>query len=56
MSLALCDVATLTSRQKEYGLRQVDYSEKRRVDPQIVVGPLVERTGLPLEIGCSEGV
>jgi hypothetical protein len=25
------------------------------VDPQIVVGKLVDRTGLPLEIGCYEG-
>ena len=26
-----------------------------RVDPQIVVGLLVDRTGFPLEIGCFEG-
>jgi hypothetical protein len=29
--------------------------DKRRVDPQIVVGLLVDRTGFPLEIGCFEG-
>ena len=31
------------------------YSKERRVDPQIVVGLLVDRTGFPLEIGCYEG-
>ena len=31
------------------------YSKERRVDPQIVVGLLVDRTGFPLEIGCFEG-
>src|SRR5699024_1332808 len=35
--------------------RQVGYSKERRVDPQIVVGLLVDRTGFPLEIGCFEG-
>jgi Transposase DDE domain len=30
-------------------------SKERRVDPQIVVGLLVDRTGFPLEIGCFEG-
>ena len=28
---------------------------ERRVDPQIVVGLLVDRAGFPLEIGCYEG-
>ena len=28
---------------------------QRRVDPQIVVGLLVDRHGFPLEIGCFEG-
>lgn len=31
------------------------YSKERRVDPQIVVGLLVDRHGFPLEIGCFEG-
>ena len=31
------------------------YSKERRVDPQVVVGLLVDRTGFPLEIGCFEG-
>ncbi len=30
-------------------------SKERRVDPQIVVGLLVDRRGFPLEIGCYEG-
>lgn len=30
-------------------------SKERRVDPQIVVGLLVDRQGFPLEIGCWEG-
>ena len=30
-------------------------SKERRVDPQIVVGLLVDRHGFPLEIGCYEG-
>ena len=34
---------------------EVGYSKERRVDPQIVVGLLVDRTGFPLEIGCYEG-
>src|SRR5699024_1030073 len=41
--------------EKEDGLRKVGYSKERRVDPQIVVGLLVDRTGFPLEIGCFEG-
>ena len=30
-------------------------SKERRVDPQIIVGLLVDRHGFPLEIGCWEG-
>lgn len=41
--------------EKEDDLRKVGYSKERRVDPQIVVGLLVDRTGLPLEIGCYQG-
>lgn len=41
--------------EKEDELRKVGYSKERRVDPQIVVGLLVDRTGFPLEIGCFEG-
>ena len=50
------DVTTLYfEAEKEDDLRKVGYSKERRVDPQIVVGLLVDRTGFPLEIGCFEG-
>lgn len=39
----------------EHDLRKVGFSKERRVDPQIVVGLLVDRTGFPLEIACFEG-
>lgn len=63
MSLCLYDVTTLYfEAEKEdpdtggkTGLRKVGYSKERRVDPQIVVGLLVDRRGFPLEIGCFEG-
>jgi transposase len=41
--------------EKEDDLRKVGFSKERRVDPQIVVGLLVDRYGFPLEIGCFEG-
>ncbi|MEU2002271.1 IS1634 family transposase, partial [Rhodococcus sp. NPDC019627] len=56
LSLVLYDVTTLYfEAEKEDELRKVGYSKERRVDPQIVVGLLVDRTGFPLEIGCFEG-
>lgn len=56
ISLVLYDVTTLYfEAEKEDGLRKVGYSKERRVDPQIVVGLLVDRRGFPLEIGCFEG-
>ena len=56
MSLCLYDVTTLYfEAEKEDSLRKVGYSKERRVDPQIVVGLLVDRFGFPLEIGCFEG-
>ncbi|MDY5147252.1 IS1634 family transposase [Actinotignum timonense] len=63
LSLVLYDVTTLyfeAEREDEdgdanEGLRKVGYSKERRVDPQIVVGLLVDRGGFPLEIGCFEG-
>ncbi len=56
VSLALYDVTTLYfEADKEDDLRRVGYSKERRVDPQIVVGLLVDRCGFPLEIGCFEG-
>ena len=56
ISLVLYDVTTLYfEADNEDALRKVGYSKERRVDPQIVVGLLVDRTGFPLEIGCFEG-
>ncbi len=56
VSLCLYDVTTLYfEADKEDDLRKVGYSKERRVDPQIVVGLLVDRHGFPLEIGCFEG-
>lgn len=56
ISLLLYDVTTLYfEAEKEDDLRKVGYSKERRVDPQIVVGLLVDRNGFPLEIGCYEG-
>lgn len=56
VSLVLYDVTTLYfEAEKEDDLRKVGYSKERRVDPQIVVGLLVDRFGFPLEIGCFEG-
>jgi hypothetical protein len=56
ISLCLYDVTTLYfEAEKEDGLRKVGYSKERRVDPQVIVGLLVDRAGFPLEIGCFEG-
>jgi hypothetical protein len=52
VSLCLYDVTTLYfEAENEDALRKVGYSKERRVDPQIVVGLLVDRNGFPLEIG-----
>nr|WP_308297877.1 IS1634 family transposase [Brevibacterium jeotgali] len=56
VSLCLYDVTTLYfEAEHEDELRRVGYSKERRVDPQIVVGLLVDRSGFPLEIACYEG-
>jgi transposase len=56
LSLVLYDVTTLrTEAEKEDGFRMVGYSKERRIDPQIVVGLLVDRHGFPLEIAAFEG-
>ncbi len=56
VSLVLYDVTTLYfEAEKEDDLRKVGFSKERRVDPQVVVGLLVDRRGFPLEIGCFEG-
>lgn len=62
VSLCLYDVTTLyfeAETEDAYvggktGLRKVGHSKERRVDPQVVVGLLVDRRGFPLEIGCFE--
>lgn len=56
LSLLLYDVTTLSfEADSEDDLRKVGYSKERRVDPQIVVGLLVDRTGFPLQVTCFEG-
>ena len=56
LNLPLYDVTTLYfEAENEDDLRKVGFSKERRVDPQIVVGLLVDRTGFPLEVGCFEG-
>jgi len=56
LSLCLYDVTTLYFEvEKEDDLRKVGYSKERRVDPQVIVGLLVDRAGFPLQIGCWEG-
>lgn len=56
VSWVLYDVTTLYfEADREDELRKVGYSKERRIDPQIVVGLLVDHRGMPLEIGCFEG-
>lgn len=56
VSLVLYDITTLHwEAEQEDGLRKVGYSKQRRIDPQILVGLLVDRRGFPLEIACFEG-
>ncbi|MGB3685814.1 MAG: IS1634 family transposase [Ornithinimicrobium sp.] len=56
LTLCLYDVTTLFfEAEDEDDLRKVGYSKERRVDPQVVVGLLVDRNGFPLEVGCFEG-
>jgi hypothetical protein len=56
VSLVLYDTTTLYFEAEfEDDLRKVGYSKERRVDPQVVVGLLVDREGFPLEVGCFEG-
>src|SRR4029077_5549462 len=56
LSLLLYDVTTLYfEAENDDDLRKVGYSKERRIDPQIVVDLLVDRTGFPLEIGCFAG-
>ncbi|WP_166354302.1 IS1634 family transposase [Phytoactinopolyspora limicola] len=56
LALCLYDVTSLhfeAEHEDEY--RKVGYSKQRRVDPQIIVGLLVDRSGFPLEIHSYQG-
>ena len=54
--LCLYDVTTLYfEAEHEDDLRRVGYSKERRVDPQVIVGLLVDHHGFPLQVGCWEG-
>ena len=56
VALCLYDVTTLYfEAEREDDLRKVGYSKERRVDPQVIVGLLVDRHGFPLQVGCWEG-
>ena len=56
LDLCLYDVTTLYfEAEREDDLRRVGYSKERRVDPQVVVGLLVDQAGFPLQVGCWEG-
>ena len=54
--LCLYNLTTLYfEAEREDDLRRVGYSKERSVDPQIIVGLLVDRAGFPLQVGCREG-
>jgi hypothetical protein len=56
LGLILYDVTTLHfEAENEDTLRKVGMSKERRVDPQVQVGLLVDRSGFPLEVHCFEG-
>ncbi|MCL2632727.1 MAG: IS1634 family transposase [Coriobacteriia bacterium] len=56
LSLVLYDVTTLYfESQKEDDYRKSGPSKERRLDPQIVVGLLIDRNGMPLEVASFEG-
>ena len=56
LALCLYDVTTFYfEAEREDDLRKVGYSKERRVDPQVIVGLLVDRAGFPLQVGCWEG-
>jgi len=56
LSLVLYDVTTLYFEiQKEDGYRKPGLSKERRLEPQIVVGLLVDRNGFPLALTSFTG-
>jgi len=56
LTLVLYDVTTLYfETQKDDDYRKSGLSKERRLEPQIVVGLLVDRTGFPLAVQSFEG-
>lgn len=56
ISLLLYDVTTLYfESQKEDDFRKSGMSKERRLEPQIIVGLLVDQTGFPLSVNSFEG-
>ena len=56
VALVMYDVTTLYfEAENEDALRRVGMSKERRVDPQITVGLLVDRSGFPLDVHLFEG-
>jgi transposase len=56
LSVVMYDVTTLYfEAEHEDELRKVGMSKERRVDPQILVGLLVDPTGFPLQVHAFEG-
>jgi len=56
ITLVLYDVTTLFFEiQKEDEYRKPGLSKERRLEPQIVIGLLVDQTGFPLELHSFEG-
>jgi hypothetical protein len=56
VSLCLYDVTTLYfEADEEDELRKSGFSKERRIDPQVLVGLLVDRSGFPLELHFFEG-
>lgn len=56
LSLVLYDVTTLYFEvQKEDGFRKSGLSKERRLEPQIVIGLLVNQVGFPMDLTSFEG-
>ncbi len=56
LQVVMYDVTTLYfEAEHEDALRKVGMSKERRVDPQILVGLLVDQVGFPLEVDAFEG-
>ena len=56
VSLCLYDVTSVpTHCEEERDVQKVGFSKSRSIDPQIVVGLLVDRRGFPLEIDAFAG-